>query len=63
MHRAAVEIKKEEEMTLPRPDAPGAPISGFRRLSGLRGPRDELPTIPPGISVARRLIDEWLHES
>ena len=24
--------------------------------------RDELPTIPPGISVARRLIDEWLHE-
>jgi NAD+ diphosphatase len=25
--------------------------------------RDQLPTIPPGISVARRLIDEWLHES
>jgi NAD+ diphosphatase len=25
--------------------------------------RDELPTIPPGISVARRLIDEWLHET
>ena len=25
--------------------------------------RDDLPTIPPGISVARRLIDEWLHES
>jgi NAD+ diphosphatase len=25
--------------------------------------RDELPMIPPGISVARRLIDEWLHES
>ena len=25
--------------------------------------RDALPTIPPGISVARRLIDDWLHES
>ncbi len=25
--------------------------------------RDALPAIPPGISVARRLIDEWLHEA
>lgn len=24
--------------------------------------RDDLPPIPPGISVARRLIDDWLHE-
>ncbi len=24
--------------------------------------RDSMPTIPPGISVARRLIEEWLHE-
>jgi NAD+ diphosphatase len=25
--------------------------------------RDVLPMIPPGISVARRLIDEWLAEA
>ncbi|MGB0113817.1 MAG: NAD(+) diphosphatase [Ilumatobacteraceae bacterium] len=25
--------------------------------------RDEIPMIPPGISVARRLIDDWLHET
>ncbi len=25
--------------------------------------RDALPMIPPGISVARRLIDEWLAEA
>jgi len=25
--------------------------------------KDELPPIPPGISIARRLIDEWLGES
>jgi NAD+ diphosphatase len=25
--------------------------------------RDEIPMIPPGISVARRLIDEWLHDA
>ena len=25
--------------------------------------RDDLPTIPPGISVARRLIDEWVAET
>ena len=24
--------------------------------------RDELPNIPPRISIARKLIDEWLHE-
>lgn len=24
--------------------------------------RDTMPTVPPGISVARRLIDDWLHE-
>lgn len=23
--------------------------------------RDEIPMIPPGISIARRLIDDWLH--
>ena len=22
---------------------------------------DDLPTIPPGLSIARRLIDDWLH--
>jgi len=25
--------------------------------------RDEIPMIPPGISVARRLIDDWLHDT
>jgi NADH pyrophosphatase NudC (nudix superfamily) len=25
--------------------------------------RDELPMIPAGISVARRLIDDWLHDT
>jgi NAD+ diphosphatase len=25
--------------------------------------RDELPMIPPGISIARRLIDEWMSEA
>lgn len=25
--------------------------------------RDQLPTIPGGISVARRLIDDWLHQA
>ncbi len=25
--------------------------------------RDQLPMIPPGISIARKLIDAWLHES
>ena len=24
--------------------------------------RDDLPQIPPGISIARTLIDEWLEE-
>ncbi len=24
--------------------------------------RDELPMIPPGISIARKLIDEWVAE-
>jgi NAD+ diphosphatase len=24
--------------------------------------RDQLPTTPPGISIAKRLIDEWVHE-
>jgi NAD+ diphosphatase len=23
--------------------------------------RDDLPMIPPGISIARRLIDDWVH--
>jgi NAD+ diphosphatase len=25
--------------------------------------RDQLPNIPPGISIARKLIDAWLHEA
>ncbi|CAN5575774.1 hypothetical protein BH23ACT3_BH23ACT3_00020 [soil metagenome] len=25
--------------------------------------RDQLPMVPPGISIARRLIDDWVAES
>jgi NAD+ diphosphatase len=25
-------------------------------------PKNSLPPIPPGISIARKLIDAWLHE-
>ena len=25
--------------------------------------RDDLPMIPPGISIARKLIDEWVAEA
>lgn len=62
MHRAAVEVKKEEEKTLPRPDAPGAPMEREERNEQIRDLLNQLPEIYREIIVLKYIDDRSYDE-